>query len=421
MAIFTYKGINSQGERVTGEIQAEQKSEVISLLAAKKIKPISIETSNKKAQGNNSTHEFENFYSTPKKKKGFTVKKKKGSEVTLPFLKNLLVLIKSGLSLGDALKLLGNRLQDSQQHDLCDVLWRKISEGYSLADAMRAQPNYFDSSVCNLVAVGEDSGNLPLVLERITNHITETKRLQKEMINNLAYPAFIVFMVMVVVIIFLYVLLPRIEDMLNTLGGEMNLCASILIGCSQIFIYLAPILLAASIIGIFSLHKWYHTEKGKRSCDYFLLKLPLLKTLQLHSVVQKTTNLLSVLLDSGVNTTEALRLTERTISNIHMREKFTKARRLIHEGTSLSQAFKEVYYLPTLALDLLSVGENTGNITSSLKEIAQIYQKDLTSRIRKLTTATSSIALIFAFCLVGLIAASILLSVLQVSHTLSAG
>lgn len=421
MAEFTYSGIDAQGRRVNGTLSAGQKHDAVKQLAGASIKPILLELKSSAVQASGTTHELDNFYPSEAKRPWFSWMSQKAGEVTFPLLKNLLVLIRSGLSLGDALKLLRSRLQDHRQQALCDVLWKHISEGDSLAHAMKACPGYFDASLCNLVAVGEESGNLSVVLQRITSHMEENNRMKKEMLNHLAYPAFIILMVMVVVIIFLYVLLPRIEDMLNTLGGEMNLCASILISCSRILIYVGPILTLGTVIGGFGLRKWYTTVQGKRLCDYLLLKTPVLRSLQLHSIVYKTTNLLGVLLDSGINTTEALKLTEKTINNIHMREKFTKARRMIHEGISLSQAFKTVFFLPTLALDLITIGENTGNISEALKDITAVYREAVTTKLKQLTAAISSLALIFAFCLVGLIAASILLSVLQVSHTLSAG
>jgi type II secretory pathway component PulF len=130
-------------------------------------------------------------------------------------------------------------------------------------------------------------------------------------------------------------------------------------------------------------------------------------------------NLVSTLLESGINTTEVLRLTERTIKNTDLRERFHIARGQVNEGLSIAQAFKRNDFMPDLAIDILTVGENTGNLGHSMTEVTKGFRNELTKRLGLLTNLVASGALICAFLMVALIAIGIVTSVFQVSQTLS--
>ena len=130
-------------------------------------------------------------------------------------------------------------------------------------------------------------------------------------------------------------------------------------------------------------------------------------------------NLISTLLESGINTTEVMRLTERTLKNTDLRERFKNARNQINEGLSIAQAFKRNEFMPDLAIDVLAVGEDTGNLVHSMNEITKGFRNELTKRLHRLTNIIASGALIGAFVMVALIAVGIVTSVFQVSQTLS--
>jgi type II secretory pathway component PulF len=146
--------------------------------------------------------------------------------------------------------------------------------------------------------------------------------------------------------------------------------------------------------------------------------MPVIGKIYLYSNIYGTTNLMSTLLGSGVNTTETLRLVERTIDNVILRGKFARARRQIQEGVSMATAIQRVHYMPQMAMDILTVGENTGNIVNSLNDINGIYREELTKSLNILTTATVAIALGGAILLVAIIAISVVFSVLSVGQSL---
>ncbi len=420
MPSFDYKAISSSGETVSGVIEASDRKQVVQRLFAQQYNPVSIEQSDKDSSDTARISSID-FYKTRAKGKApgrlsaFYSKQK----LALNFLQKLLELLTSGLPLGDAVKLLSLRLNDPRQKELATTLWNSLSEGRTLASSMAQVPEIFGESTGHLIDAGEASGNLIPVLERVVAHLEESADLRGRILNSLAYPAFICVVAFGVVLFFLFFLLPKIESMLNTLGGQMPFIARMLIGGSNFAVTIGPFLLLGLGVIIIGIFQWRRTPKGRETTDYWLLRIPFIGKIFLYSEIFQSSSLMATLMESGINTTETLRLAERTLNNTQMKAKFGICRQQVQEGVSLAGTFHETHFLPDIAIDILTVGENTGNIVNSLREITKMNRRDLTQALHILTAAISTFALIFAFLLVLAIALSIIFSVFGISNTLS--
>jgi type II secretory pathway component PulF len=207
--------------------------------------------------------------------------------------------------------------------------------------------------------------------------------------------------------------------MLERLGSEMTWSAILLIGGADLLVNLGPFFLAGLAVAALALRQWRQTTRGRSRTDAWLLRVPLLGKIALYGDLFQLGNLVSTLLQSGINTTETLQLTERTVNNTALRERFRTARQQVNEGLSIAQAFRRNALMPDLALDVLAVGENTGNLAQSMTEVTKGFRQELTQRLERLTTLVSTGALVAAFLLVALIAIGIVTSVFQVSQSLS--
>jgi type II secretory pathway component PulF len=235
----------------------------------------------------------------------------------------------------------------------------------------------------------------------------------------MAYPGFICTVAIGVVILFLTVLLPQIESILARLGSEMTWSARLLIDGSELLVRYGPFGLLALAALALGLRQWRQGAAGRKATDNWFLRLPLIGAILRYGDLFQAGNLISTLLESGINTTETLRLTERTVSNTELRARFQTARHQVNEGLSIAQAFRRNQFMPDLALDILSVGEDTGNLGQSMHEVTKGFREELSKRLARLTQIVSSGALVCAFLLVALIAIGIVTSVFQVSQTLS--
>ena len=425
MAVFNYKAREKDGTIASGTIEATERRLAMQRLQGQGLSPVALKEA---APGASSAlaklcERAKALRSNRSEKDGNENSQKprgaKSERVGLLILKRLMELHGSGLPVGDSIRILSQRLSDKEQRATAQTLWRDLSEGSTLAGAMSRQPRCFPSSISYVIEAGEATGNLGPILSKVIDYLEEKEAIRKKMIASMVYPAFICTVAVAVVILFMTVLLPQIQGMLDRLGGEMTWSARILIDGSSFIAQIGPFLLLGLVIGIIGFRQWRSTESGLGRTDSWLLKLPLLGKIFYFSDLFQVGNLISTLLESGINTTETLRLTERTVKNTALRERFNIARGQVNEGLSIAQAFQRNQFMPDLAVDILTVGENTGNLAHSMNEITKGFRNELTARLTKLTTLVSTGALICAFILVALIAMGIVTSVFQVSRSLS--
>lgn len=410
MPKFYYKGIKG-GVPVDGSLEAANRQVATRSLIARGIQITSISESGsvpvKKTSFKAKT--------LPEKRKLFSFRKK---PLTEPFLAKVLQLHQSGMPLGDAIKTLKDRIREPEQRELAQKIWQDLSEGFTFAIALKRFPEIFDNSIVYAIEAGEASGNLIPILTNVVGHLRDQAELKRKIYAGLAYPIFVSLIAVCVVGLFLFYLLPRIQGMMESMGGKMSLPARILVGSADAVIYVGPFVILFLIFAFIFIQRWRKKEEGLKKTDAWLLKVPFLNVIVREAAYSQTANLLATLLDSGVNTTEAMRLTEKLVKNRILFESFQLSEKQINDGAAMSVAFSQNKFFPDLAIDILAVGENTGNMVHSFKEIYNIYSKELENNLKRLTTFISSIALLFAFVLVTVLALSIVTSVLQFSSSL---
>ena len=340
-----------------------------------------------------------------------------GRKQRLPFLESLHDLISSGLSAGEAVRLLSVRIKEPRLRALCGGLWERISEGAPLSRAMGDFPAVFDPGTVNLIHAGEATGSLDETIGRIITHLTEQRELKRQISAALAYPVFMVFVAGGVILFFLFFLLPRLEVLLASLGGTLPLSTRILIGVSNFALHYGVFVIIAAVLLCGSLWRWYSTEAGRVATDAWLLRLPLVGPFLVAQTVMAFSQTLHVLLENGITAAEALRMTEKQIANrVHQRA-FNEAIARVLEGESLSLALTRTGCFPDLVLDRLSVGENTGNVVPSLKAIASTYRKIISGQLKIFTSVIASGVLMGVFIFVGFIAFAIVTAVFSVSQS----
>ena len=339
----------------------------------------------------------------------------------LPFLESLYDLTSSGLSGGEAVRLLSMRVKEPRLRTLAEGLWARLSEGAPLSRAMDAYPEVFDGSTTNLIRAGEATGSLNDTLARLIEVLTEQKEMRTQLLTAMAYPLLIVVASFGVVLFFLFFLLPRLQTLLNSLGGKMPFSTMILIGLANFTLHWGLFVAIGLVVLIVWFWKWRQTEGGRERTDAWLLKLPGVGPFIVSQTVLDFSQTLGVLLQNGITAAEALRMTEKQIKNRVHRAAFTTAIERVLEGEALSASLTRTGCFPDLVLDRLAVGENTGNVVPSLREIAKNYQKTVGRQLNLFTKVVASTILGGVFIFVGFIAVAMVMAVLQVSSSFKVG
>ena len=418
MARFAYSARDRSGQSVSAELDAPSRKDALRLLTARGLQVANVTELQAGPVGKGGKASAKR---APKSTARIAAQAPRRSE-RLPFLESLHDLTSSGLSAGEAVRLLSTRIKEPRLRTLCAGVWERISEGAPLSRALGSYPEVFDSATVNLIQAGEATGSLNDTLARLIAHLVEQRELRSQLMSALAYPVFMVFVSGGVILFFLTFLLPRLQTLLSSLGGKMPTSTKLLIGASNFALSIWGIMaVVAVVIGITSFLAWRQTPAGRAQTDAWLLKLPLIGPFIVAQTVLSFSQTLSVLLENGITASEALRMTEKQIGNEVHREAFKTATGRVLEGESLSVAMMRTGCFPDLVLDRLAIGENTGNVVPSLKQIAQAYQKIISGQLNVFTKMVAGVVLGGVFTFVGFIAFAIVSAVFQVSASFKLG
>ena len=388
MAVFKYLAIDAKGKTLSGSVDASSEREARKKIRSQKLTLIKFTSRDGKGKKVSKSGKFKDK-SLSLKTRSIRKGSSKGEKIGLDFLKRLNELHGSGMPVADSVKLLNSRLSDPYQKEIAGTLWRELTEGRTLSKAMRFLPQYFSESSTFVIEAGEATGNLSPILAKIISHLEEKREIRSKVVGSMTYPVFVGFVAIGVVIFFLFFLLPQIQEMLDSLGGELNLMAKILINGSNLLLTLGPFILIGLLVGLGSILQWNKTEKGGMALDKNLLKLPLFGRILYLSELFQLSSLLSTLIWSGIGLTENLRLCEKTIKNRFLRNHFRSARALVNEGKSLPESLRKFKFMPLMQLDVIEVGEKTGNLGNSMEDASRTFRNELTKKIQIMTTLVS--------------------------------
>lgn len=333
------------------------------------------------------------------------------------FLEKIYSLMTSGLPAGDAIKLLGQRVNDPALRALCLRVWHDLSEGVPLAGALSRFPEVFATADVRLIEAGEATGTLAPVIKRLLEHIESRETLRSKIIASLLYPICIIALACGVIALFIFFLMPMLQEMMEKLGGEMNVFNKILIALSQVIIYGVPIAVVAAIVGFFATKNWRESEEGRTKTDGWALQIPLIGKILVNVEASRLCSLLATLMENGLNTPDAMRLAERASGNVVQQHRISEARRLISDGASFTNAFRRHEVLPIIDLDIVTVGESTGTLPAAFAQLARSHEKDLDSALNRFIVVLSSVVLGSAVTIVFLCLLSIVMTILSVSQS----
>ena len=424
MPRFAFTARDRAGKSVTADLDAPTRKDALRLLSARGLQVASVNelAAGSPANKSNGAAPSKPAATAPARASRRVSRQTLTRRECLPFLESLHDLATSGLSAGEAVRLLSVRIKEPRLRALCGGVWEQIAEGAPLSRAMASFPIVFDPSITNLIQAGEATGSLNETLARLISHLTEQRELRRQLLTALAYPIFMVTVAGGVILFFLVFLLPRLKTLLTSLGGKMPASTSLLISLSEFALSIYGVAtLVIVVLGLVSFFGWRQTTAGRAATDAWLLKLPLTGPFIVSQTVLSFAQTLSVLLENGITAAEALRMTEKQIGNTVHRSAFNTATARVLEGEALSLALTRTGCFPDLVLDRLAVGENTGNVVPSLKQIAIAYQKNISNQLNMFTKVIASGVLMAVFIFVGFIAFAIVSAVFQVSSSFKMG
>ncbi len=380
MPQFDYIAVNKKGEKLKGTLDVPGEADVRVFLRSQQLRPVKI---SKTSAMNVDLGALLSGGS-----------QKTTSVDVLVFSRQLSILIGSGVPLVQGLDIIGQQMASPGMRMVVNSIKDKLQGGTFLWEAMASHKKTFSDIYVNMVRAGEASGALDAILKRLIKYMDDAEKLKKIVKSAMIYPIAVVSVGTLVMIGMLVFVIPKFESLLKGNNQELPLPTQIVINASH-FVQNNILFIIGGIVGTIFLVKTYvSTPEGRRVLDYNLLKAPLFGDLLNKVAVARFSRVMQTMLVSGINLLDALDICKSAIGNKIMEENIEKIKSEVEQGKTLSTIMAKVGFFPPMAVQMVAVGENTGNIDKMLEKVADWYEEEVESAVGNLTKLMEPIILV---------------------------
>src|ERR1700720_4717748 len=400
MAVFSYNAVSRDGGRISGQVEAQSRAEAFRKLDRERLQPISLvqqdgaETSVPRAKATDEPVATRNI-------------RLSGNQIIL-FTEEMSDLLDAGLQLEPALRVMEGRNELSSIKTVASALRQQVREGSSLSNALRLVSPSFGDLFCNLVAAGELSGSLPHLLRRQATFLVTMDDLRKKVVSELIYPSMIFVLGIGLIFLFMSSLVPQLTTLFQKTGKELPLLTRVLVQTSDVFSHYWWVIVAGIIIVVVGFLQLIRTPSGRRWWHRTQLRLPLVGSVLRGRFYAQFSETMANLIANGIPLLNSLRLMTTAIGNLHLRGQMDKVVEMVREGGTLSRGLQRIGEFPPLFIDMIAVGEQTGDLAKSLERVGRRYDKELNIKIQRLTSLVQPVVILVMAGMVGLIAYSII-------------
>jgi general secretion pathway protein F len=330
--------------------------------------------------------------------------------------RQLSVLLRSGVPLVEALSALIEQLDDPDLKAAFTDTRNQVTEGRTLADALRAHSKIFPSLYVNMVAAGEASGTLEEVLGRLAEFLDDQARLQSKVRGALAYPLVMAVVVVLVLFLMMSVVVPKVTAIFENFNQTLPWYTRLLITVSNVFSNYWWLLAALIGGGIYWFRRWRASEEGRKKWDLFVLEVPLFGPLLTMVAVARFSRTLATLLASGVPVLTAMDITRNVLGNTELMRVVEDASGSIREGEGIAKPLRQAGRFPPIVTHMIAVGERSGQLEEMLLHVAEAYDQQIEVRVGAMTSVLEPLLIVVMGTVVGGIAFAILMPLLRLNE-----
>ena len=391
---FSYKGI-SEGKYVEGEIEALNQEEASHKLKEQKVIITNLDKSKKKKS---------EAKAKGKKGGGFSFGKKKVKvEEILIFSKQFATMVKAGLPILEVLGMLRDQLESPAIKEVIEDIRKSLEGGVTLSKCFEKYPQYFDNVYCNLIKAGEASGKLDVFLMKIVDSLEKKEKIKKKIKGALMYPS-IMFSVAIIVSGFMLVkVVPVFAKMYDGMGIALPKPTAVIMGMSDFLRGTGGMIMIISFIIFFFSFKYLTTKNAAIQYMWHkqVLKLPIFGDMILKSLLARISLILGNLSAAGVNLLESLEIAKSVSNNVVVTEALENVKKGVFSGDTLTKLFlKEPLFPPTFS-QLISVGEQTGQLDEMFGSVATYYEEEFDNSVDNMSSLIEPIMIVFMGIMIG--------------------
>lgn len=397
MSRFQYKGRSAEGKAVTGTLEAASSGAAATQLFTQGITPIDIV-----AGQDDSSQTLADLQQR-------LFSKKPGLEDLALFSRQMYTLLRAGVPILRAVNGLANNARNPRMGEALHDIVRHLEGGRELSTAMHQHTDIFSSLFVSITQVGETTGQLDEAFLQLSHYLEGEREIRDRIKSALRYPITVLGFIMAAMVIINVYVIPQFAHLFNSFKAELPLPTRILMATSDAFVNYWPYMLGILIVGIITLVRYVKTYHGRLQWDRFKLKIPYTGSIIFRATLARYARSFAMSLRAGVPLIQSLNVVSLAVDNRHVGEKILSMRQSIERGDTLTRSATATEMFTPLVLQMLAVGEETGNVEELLQEVAEFYEREVDYDLKKLSSAIEPVLIVIIGAMVLVLALGIFL------------
>lgn len=395
-SVYSWEGLDKKGTKIKGELSGHNPALIKAQLRKQGINPTKV------------------------RKKSVSIfgagKKIKPLDIAF-FSRQMATMMKAGVPLLQSFDIIAEGSENPNMRKLVEDLKQEVATGNSFATALRRKPQYFDDLFCNLVDAGEQAGALESLLDRVATYKEKTEKLKAKIKKAMTYPIAVMIVAVIVTGILLIKVVPQFQAIFTSFGADLPAFTKMVVSLSQFVQDSWYFILAALAVAIFGFKRAYKTsEKFRDWMDRVLLKVPVIGPLIYKSAVARYARTLATTFSAGVPLVEALDSVAGATGNVVFRNAVIKVKQDVSTGMQLNFSMRSVGVFPMLAVQMTSIGEESGALDSMLDKVATYYEDEIDNMVDSLTSLMEPMIMAVLGVVVGGLVLAMYLPIFQLGN-----
>lgn len=401
MAIFKYKAINSEGQRIEGSQSADSESQIREMLLSNQYYPLSIEKENSKS------------------KKSFSFNSKVKLKDIAVFCRQFYVMLDSGLSIGKALNILIEQCEKPKIREALIGVNGELKRGETLASSMRKRKDVFPNLLTSMIDAGERSGNLDIILKRMAEYYEKETKIRGKIKSAMIYPIVLGVVAIIAITFILTFVMPTFVQMFEENNVDLPMSTKMVLGTSKMLGKYGIIIFLILVTAIILLGKYLKSEEGQYKLSSINLKIPVIKKLTQKIIVSRFTRTMGIVSSSGMSLVTSIEIVASVVGNKIAENELLKVKEKALKGEGLGDSIMNIKIFPPMLASMVKIGEEAGSLDSILDKTADFYDDELEREIKTATALIEPSMIVLMGIIIGFLLISILTPMFKMYNSIS--
>ena len=401
MAIFKYKAINSEGQRIEGSQSADSESQIREMLLSNQYYPLSIEKENSKS------------------KKSFSFNSKVKLKDIAVFCRQFYVMLDSGLSIGKALNILIEQCEKPKLREALIGVNGELKRGETLASSMRKRKDVFPNLLTSMIDAGERSGNLDIILKRMAEYYEKETKIRGKIKSAMIYPIVLGVVAIISITFILTFVMPTFVQMFEENNVDLPMSTKMVLETSKVLGKYGIIIFLILVTAIILLGKYLKSEEGQYKLSSINLKIPVIKKLTQKIIVSRFTRTMGIVSSSGMSLVTSIEIVASVVGNKIAEKELLKVKEKVLKGEGLGDSIMKIKIFPPMLASMVKIGEEAGSLDSILDKTADFYDDELEREIKTATALIEPSMIVLMGIIIGFLLISILTPMFKMYNSIS--